>query len=108
MKKEIHQIHGKVETFQPTTLDQIWGDTGLGKYGTLDEEKYISKLNDMNKADLQKHAVGVGIIPTDGREGLIKKLLKEFRAHVASFRKPILKEPTKVSKNALKILSEGR
>ena len=32
------QTHGKVET--PNSLDQIWGDTGISKYGTLNLEEY--------------------------------------------------------------------
>ena len=36
--KKMQQTHGKVETFQPTTLDQVWGDDGTGKYSTNDEK----------------------------------------------------------------------
>ena len=34
---EIEQIHGKEDKFEPTSLDQIWGDTGMYKYGTFNE-----------------------------------------------------------------------
>ena len=37
----MQQTHGKVETFQPTTLDQIWGDDGTGKYGMSNVDKII-------------------------------------------------------------------
>ena len=37
--ESLSQTHGK-EEFKPTTLDQIWGDTGISKYGTLNEDEY--------------------------------------------------------------------
>ena len=33
--KKLSQAHGKVEAYQATTLDQIWGDDGTSTYGTL-------------------------------------------------------------------------
>lgn len=109
MRKKTVQIHGKSEDFQPTSLDQIWGDTGVNKFGTLIEANYISYLRELNKSDLQTHAAKIGIVPVDNREMLVKKLLKEFKLHVASFRKPRnIPEPKRVSKEALKILAEGR
>ena len=38
--KDLNQIDAKEETGRPTTLDQIWGDTGISKYGTNDFEYY--------------------------------------------------------------------
>ena len=35
--KKMSQTHGKVEKFEATTLDQIWGDDGTSMYGTLDD-----------------------------------------------------------------------
>ena len=58
---ELSQTHGKVEEYQPKTLDQIWGDTGMSKYKTLEEDKYMDYLSDMNKSDLQNYAEEVGI-----------------------------------------------
>jgi len=105
----ITQIHGKEETFQPTTLDQIWGDSGFSKYKTLDEEVYLNNLKEMTKADLHTHASSLGIIPVDDRERLQKRLLQEFRQHVAAYRKP-LKQPTpsRPTPEIMKIMSEGR
>lgn len=108
-KKKLTQIDGKQETFVPNTLDQIWGDTGLGLYRTLDLNEYQASLKEMQKADLQAHAIQVGIIPVDDRENLEKKLIKEFSRHVASYRRPVIKSKPQIpSKEALKILSEGR
>ena len=42
------QIHGKKESAsKPTTLDQIWGDTGSSTYGTLEESVYIDKIRNL-------------------------------------------------------------
>jgi hypothetical protein len=107
--KKLTQVDGKQETYQPTTLDQIWGDSGLGLYKTLDASDYQSQLNEMSKADLQAHSIQIGIIPVDNRDVLIKKLMKEFNRHVASYRRPAAHQKPKLpSKEAMKILSEGR
>ena len=91
---DLSQTHGKVEDgeeekFAPTTLDQIWGDKGDGKYGTLDEQEYIKQLDDMSLTDMHAHAAEVGIIPIDSRDMLEKRLLKEFNRHVGMYQKPI-------------------
>ena len=39
--KNLSQTHGKTEEkekYEPTTLDQVWGDEGLSVYGTMNEE----------------------------------------------------------------------
>lgn len=110
MKKKATQINGKVETFKPTTLDQIWGDTGLSKYKTVDIEKYKESLSEMNLSDLQAHAIKVGVYPTDSTEMLKKKLIQEFIGHTNSYKFPKqeLVAPKQPSKAILKILSEGR
>ena len=108
--KNLSQTHGKVEKFEPTTLDQIWGDTGNSVYGTMNEQIYIDRIDDMNLSDLQAHASTVGIIPVDNSVMLRDRLLREFRKHVSAYRKPI-KEPDaseKLDSQAMKILSEGR
>ena len=89
--KSLSQTHGKEEKrTRPTTLDQIWGDTGLSKYGTMDEKAYAEEISSMSKSDLQAHASTVGIIPVDNREMLSQRLLREFRKHVASYNTPNL------------------
>lgn len=109
--KSLTQVHGKDEQFRPTTLEQIWGDTGERKYRTLDENEYLTWLNSVNKSDLQSHAAQIGIIPIDNRDLLVRKLLKEFRAHVASYTAPkaVNSATSKpVSDRVSKILAEGR
>ena len=83
--KKMMQTHAKEEQFEPTTLDQIWGDDGNTKYGTTDEATYLNKLQDMDKSDLQSHAGFVGIVPVDDREILTKKLIQAFKKYVSGF-----------------------
>ena len=108
--KSLSQTHGKEEKrTRPTTLDQIWGDTGLSKYGTMDEKAYAEEISSMSKSDLQAHASTVGIIPVDNREMLSQRLLREFRKHVASYNTPMEKKRSVTLSGAAKaILSEGR
>jgi hypothetical protein len=110
LKKVKVETHGKEEKVVPTTLEQIWGDKGNTRYKTMKEDEYVGMLNQMNKADLQAHASKLGIVPIDNREILVRKLLKEFRLHVSSYRMPAqtsINAP-KVSKEVLSILAEGR
>ena len=91
---------------QPTSLDQIWGDTGISKFKTLDRDEYESQLNDMNKSDLQTHATKVGLVPIDDTK-MLKKARKELDKHVSSYKTP-KNMPKKTVKDALKILGEGK
>lgn len=107
---DLSQVNAKEEVFTPTTLDQIWGDDGYYKYGTMDEEEYKNKLNEMNKTDLWNHASKIGLMPIDNTSLLRKTLFAEFKKHVNSYKKinsPQL-QPQDISKEAMKILSEGR
>ena len=99
-----------MEKFEPTTLDQIWGDDGTSLYGTLDENLYQTRLDDMNMSDLQSHASRVGIIPIDNRSMLKDRLIKEFRKHTSAYKKPADKPQAEgsIPKDIIKILSEGR
>ena len=106
---KLKQINGKEESFEPTMLDQIWGDTGINKYSTLKEEEYQNYLHDLNKADLQTHASNIGLMPIDNSETLIKRLIAEFQKHISKYTKPSLsKTDLKISKEAKKILEEGK
>lgn len=103
----MHQTHGKVEN--PVTLNQVWGDNGVDKYGTLDIQEYEKYVNDLNKSDLQSHAVKVGLVPIDDRSTLISRLKREFVKHVSTYKvKKIENNKTKTSKKVKDILSEGR
>ncbi len=108
--ESLSQAHGKDESsFQPTTLDQIWGETGNSAFGTMDEENYKKTLQEMNKSDLKSHAVKKGLIPIDDRLQLEKRLVSEFRKHINAFKRPQDDvRATKLSKTSRDILSEGK
>ncbi len=107
--ESLSQTHGK-EEYKPTTLDQIWGDTGMSKYGTLNEGEYENNLREMNRSDIHSHASKVGVIPVDNRDMLHQRLLREFKRHLAAYRAPVDKKIQKVEvpDNIKKILAEGR
>tara|TARA_Y100000593_G_scaffold14974_1_gene28963 strand:+ start:18113 stop:18502 length:390 start_codon:yes stop_codon:yes gene_type:complete len=111
----LSQAHGKDETkeFQPTTLDQVWGDTGLWKYNTMNEDEYKDQLKQMSKADLYAHASKNGIIPTDNRDLLVNKLVREFTKYVSTYRVPRqdtneVKDYNQLPEDVKKTLGEGR
>jgi hypothetical protein len=110
--EELNQTHGKdemAEKMAPSSLSQVWGDTGISKYKTLDEGEYTSYLKSLNKTDLHRHAAEMGIIPIENKENLYKRLIGEFTKHTASYRMPQVKPPVKtLSRKAKDILSEGR
>ena len=113
--KEMNQTHGMVEEeaekeFQPSTLDQVWGDTGSGRYKTLDFRVYQKKLDDMSKSDLQAHATSLGLIPIDNSRMLRQRLEREFKTHISKYQKPAETkgEMEPISEEVRKILSEGR
>ena len=105
---ELLQTHGKTESTRHSTLDQVWGDTGESRYGTMDLEEYQGQLKTMNRTDIQAHATKLGVVPVENREMLEKRLTKEFQKHTNSYAKPDGKRPKEVSEEARRILSEGR
>jgi len=110
--KEMSQTHGMVEgkKYEPTTLDQVWGDDGLSKYQTMDAAEYESKVENMPLADLKEEAIRVGLLPVDNAEMLKERLLRQFNVHISSYRKPVEnpQQAHKVSPEINKILKEGR
>lgn len=112
-KKEMIQTHAMEEEaeFEKTSLDQIWGDTGLSKYGTQDESQYTGKIRSMNRSDLHAHAIKLGVLPIDNRELLTTRLIREFKKYILAYRKPKqsdLKKDLKVSRRSRSILAEGK
>lgn len=78
-KKEMLQIHGKVEKNQkqPSSLDEILGET-LSIYTANSSEQYRGQLAEMNMTDLQAHAYKIGLVPTPDRKVLTDRLVQEF------------------------------
>ena len=109
--KSLSQAHGKEEKkFVPTTLEQIWGEDGVSKYGTLDETEYTAKLDDMHFSDMRTHAANVGLIPIDDQQLLRKRLLSEFRKHRSEFTTPDqpIDQNLDLDEKARQILEEGK
>tara|TARA_Y100001963_G_C6712112_1_gene414822 strand:+ start:190 stop:609 length:420 start_codon:yes stop_codon:yes gene_type:complete len=108
---DMEQSHGKDESEPtPTTLNQIWGDDGSGRYKTLDETEYRTYLQEMSWSDLRSHASQHGLIPVGDRVELEKKLIKEFKAYAGSFNVKTKPAPAvnDVPDKVKKILEEGR
>lgn len=107
--RKTSQTHGKIENV-PNSLDQIWGDTGISKYGTLDLDEYKKYLNDLNKSDLQTHASKIGLIPVDDTKILKERLEREFIKHASVYAAKISTTETeiKLSKEVKDILAEGK
>lgn len=108
--KDLKQIDAKEEKGKPTTLDQIWGDTGLSRYGTHDPAEYKARLRSLNRSDIQSHAASLGLLPTDNLEILVARLEREFMKYILAYSAPVEKKTRhkKVSQEVIKILSEGR
>jgi L1 cell adhesion molecule like protein len=47
----LSQTHGKVEN-RKVTLDQIWGDDGKSKYGTLDPVEKVLRDSKIAKSEI--------------------------------------------------------
>jgi hypothetical protein len=106
---KMQQTHGKTERFEPSTLEQIWGDDGFDKYSTLSESTYLEQLNGMTKSDMQAHATKVGLIPIDNVGIMKSKLLREFTKHVNLYRRPSHSAvKVKLTKEVKDILEEGK
>ncbi len=113
--KELKQADGKdhsVDT-EPKqkrvirSLDDLWGTT-LSKYNTTNLDAYKKQLAEMNRADMQREATKIGLVPIEDRRILTERLVKEFIKVTAAFNTQHV-EPLKVhfTKKALDILSEG-
>ncbi len=97
---------------EPSTLAQVWGDDGTSVYKTMDIGVYEQVLDNMSKADLKNEATRVGLLPIDNMQQLRARLIREFKVHVSSYKRP---ESTGNPQNLLnipdsarKILEEGR
>ena len=107
--EDLSQTHGKVEEFKPTTLDQIWGDDGMSKYGTLKMAEYEKKIAEMDTSDLHNHAIAVGLIPVSDETLMRKRLKSQFQRHVNDYTTPVDNVNTEeISDEVKKILEEGR
>lgn len=104
------RIDGKKDRPIPQTLDQVWGDTGISKYNTLDIETYASKINGFTRTDLQNECLRVGIGYNDNIPLIRKRLIAEFKSHVNLYKvvPDQLASDVKITPEIQKILDEGR
>lgn len=110
-KKQQIQTNGRIENAEITTLEAVWGNNDLAKYGTLNEDKYREEINAMNRSDLDDHARRVGITIPEKIDHLKTNLLRQFRVYVASLQQPPAPTSTKpfeMSKDIERILAEGK
>jgi hypothetical protein len=108
---KVMECHGKVETTQPTRLEQIWGGFNeMARYGTTDEGVYSAEVTEMNRSDLEAHARKVGVVIVEDSARLRDKLISEFRNYITYLNKPatVAKKPEAPSEAVRKILAEGR
>lgn len=115
--KNLIETHGQDESqpevkskYQPTLLEQVWGADNMSKYGTLEEEDYLSKLGNMTRSDLEAHARQMGVVIVEHTPRLREKLLSEFRGYASLVRKPAapIVPNSKINDAAQKVLAEGR
>ena len=97
---------------EPSTLSQVWGDDGTSLYKTMDIDVYEQVLDNMSKSDLKNEATRVGLLPIDNMQQLRARLVREFKVHVSSYKRPESKgnpqNPLDVPDSIRKILEEGR
>lgn len=105
------QVNGKNEERKSyKTLDQLFGDSGANKFGTLELDSYQNKLAAMNIVDLQEECTKYGLMPGYDRHRMIERLLGEFKAHLFSYSKndKVVNNAKPASKAALAVLSQGK
>ena len=90
-KKELNMSLGKIENDKPTTIDQVLGDCGSGRYTYLrdpfDENEYRNYLESMLPGDLYRHAQGFGLSFADNKGLLVVKLIDIFKRDRAQYNK---------------------
>jgi hypothetical protein len=86
--KKVENERFDKEKYQPVTMNQVLGDSGVRKYGTLDSDAYEKRVKEMNKAELQIHATKMGVIPRDNIPLMRRELVKEFKRYANQYQTP--------------------
>lgn len=100
----------------PKSINDIIGFAGHSNYTTHDIKEYENQLNAMATADLQSHAIRIGVKPSSGRKALVTRLLREFKTNNSSYGAALdtdrVRKNNKMTKKAretaLKIMSDGK
>lgn len=95
-KSKLQFTHGALPVKQPSTIEELLGNTGKTKYRYLDDpfsvDEYTKYLNNLQPTDLESHAAEFGLLgditETSGRQRLKNKLIHEFQLHASRFRAP--------------------
>jgi hypothetical protein len=113
--KNLTEINGRDESktpkFKPSKIEKLWDDGPKG-YNTDDTEEYERYINEeLNSAELRRHAVEVAhIAPTTSIERTKNRLILEHKKYVAGLNPDEVKLPKEkpVSKELLKIMAETK
>ena len=97
----------------PKNLDALFGDTGISRFGTLDEKVFIKNLEELseNKIDIEQYAANHGLRSNGNIKELKRKLLESFQAHVNQYKNLSVIEtiPKHVDRELLKkMMADGR
>lgn len=113
-KKKTIEANGRVEDtgtqYVPTTLDEIWaGHNPLSKFSTTDAKVYQSRLDEMNRADLETESRRLGLMIVESTARLRDNCMRHFNEYFLSLRTPVHQsKPVQLTEEARKILAEGR
>lgn len=80
--KTLNKTNGEAT---PHSLAVLLGDTGLTKYGTLDEGEYRTRLEALSTSELHLEATREGFRPIHSRDLLIKSLVGKFLKYKNSY-----------------------
>lgn len=115
---ELDQVDGKIAGGTSRSLDALIGEGSCSPYISKTEKDYEQYISELNATDLDRHAQKVGLAPTFERRVLKERLLREYRKFLASTclidqrlvdnHMNVNTQGTSLSKQAQKILSEGR
>ncbi len=102
---ELDQTDGRMidKDVASTKLEVLLGADGMGKYGTLDKEEYLKKINSFNTAELRNHSIHAGLIPISDVNRLKKQLLIEFEKYALAFTAPTKFRTSVLSKDKQKV-----
>lgn len=114
--KELHGAHGMIEqeTFKPRNLDQLLGYDNSNKYSFLKDRssssEYESFLTKLSDTDFYEHCQAFGLVYTDNRKLIEKKLLNDFELSRSQYNRiPDVKTTATPDYDLVKkIMSQGR
>lgn len=106
--QELNQIDGRDHLKEiKISVDEVFGYE-KSKFPTSSAREYEDSLKEMNKVDLQKAALALGLMPIDDRTVLKERIMNEFHKYRGALAcSKNTASQIKISKIGLDILSEG-